>query len=82
MQLKTEPIGLRCFIALPVCSQLRHQEIPGDELTQQVHPVQELRQVGVQAGVQDFIDAAVLQIGQQAPCLALAFLRVPRGPRP
>lgn len=42
--------------------QLWHQVVFGDELAKLVHAVQELRQISMQACVQNFIDPAVLQI--------------------
>ena len=39
-----------------------HQKVAADAHTQVIHAVQKLRQVGVQAGGQDFVDAAVTQV--------------------
>jgi hypothetical protein len=44
----------------------RHQEIAADALAQVVHAVQELREIGMQARGQDFVDARIAQVGQQA----------------
>src|SRR5690606_2776224 len=41
----------------------RHQEVLADAPAQFVHAVKELRQVGVQAGRQDLVDACVLEFG-------------------
>lgn len=48
-----------------------HQEVAADAATQIVHAVEKLRQVSVQARGQDFVDTAILQIGQQPPGAAL-----------
>jgi hypothetical protein len=44
----------------------RHQEVAADADAQVAHAVEELRQVGVQAGGQDLVDAAVAQVALQA----------------
>jgi hypothetical protein len=44
----------------------RHQEVAADAPAQVVDAVQELGQEGMQAGGQDLVDAAVLQVGAQA----------------
>ena len=57
----------------------RHQEITADAHPQVIHLVQELREEGVQSVRQNFVDAAILQIGQQAARAALSFGRVAVG---
>ena len=65
-----EASGFRAASSVP-----RHQEVAADPPPQLVHALEELRQVGVQAGGEDLVDAAVLQVGVQ---LAGAALRVVR----
>jgi len=41
---------------------LRHQKLAADAPAQHVHALQELRQIGVQASGQDFVNAAIRQL--------------------
>jgi hypothetical protein len=55
-------------VCRPKCGQpgrTRHQEVAADAPAQIVHAVQELGQEGMQAGGQDLVDAAKLQVGAQ-----------------
>ena len=47
----------------------RHQKVLADPPAQLVHPVEELREVRMQPGRQDLVDARELQIGLQSACL-------------
>ena len=64
---------------LSIRSLHRHEEVAADAHADVVHAVQETREVGVQAGGQDLVDAAVLQVGQQAPCPAAGLGRLTVG---
>ena len=58
----------------------RHQEVAADARAQLVDAVQELREEGVQAGRQDLVDVAVLQVGAQLAGAALRLAPTGRWP--
>ena len=51
----------------------RHEEVAADPDPQVPHPIQKLRQVGMEPGGKDLVDAAVLQVALDASGAAQGF---------